>query len=159
MPGLHDSLVGARAQVDLLLSSPFVPFLDQTNTLSTVDNVFGAKQLSELKEQLGPICPVHDPWIELSEDNDAQWKPSTQDSYNGRTGGPPLGPTAAIQRCARTATDLSVLFFFILPLSFFAQVVSWSDQYCYKDWVVTKIGKIGAEATRRGHVLKRYHRL
>ena len=32
------------------------------------------------------------------------------------------------------------MFFFMLPLSFFEKIASWSDQYAYTDWVAEKHG-------------------
>ena len=141
LPDLHDSLVDAKAQVDLLLSAPFVPFIDRTDTLTTVDNIFGANQLRELQRELEPIRPVHEPWVELNAESDLNWEPSGHYSYTGSAGGSLFGPTSAILTQARTATNLACMFFFLLPLSFFAKIAAWTDQYCYKDWVVEKVGR------------------
>ena len=73
IPNLHDSLVDARAQADIILCSSFVPWLDRTDTLATADKIFGARQLSELKKELEPIRPVHDPWAELNKTSDLNW--------------------------------------------------------------------------------------
>ena len=94
-----------------------------------------------MKRELEPIRPVHKPWQELTADSTLEWAPGIQDAYTGSQGGGDFGPTSAIKEAARTATELSVLFFFIVPLGFFHHVSVSSDKYCYKDWVIEKIGK------------------
>jgi hypothetical protein len=141
MEGAHDSLVDASAQMDIVLHKSFVPFINRTEAFAPIENIFGANQLRELKRELEPIRPVHQPWQELTADSTFEWAPGIQDSYTGSQGGGDFGPTAAIKEAARTATELSVLFFFMVPLAFFHHVSVSSDKYCYKDWVIEKIGK------------------
>jgi len=42
---------------------------------------------------------------------------------------------------ARTAKFLADMFMFMVPLSFFEQVSIWTEKYCYKDWVIEKVGR------------------
>ena len=110
LPEIHDSLDDAMAQVDILLSSPFVPFIDCTDTLTTVDKIFGANQLRELKRDLEPVRPVHKPWTELNAKSDINWEPSGRDSYYGNAGGSLFGPKLAMLTQARMAASLACMF-------------------------------------------------
>ena len=52
LTGLHDSLVDAKAQVDVLFSKQFVPFIDRTDTITTVDKIFGAKTAKQTEKRV-----------------------------------------------------------------------------------------------------------
>jgi len=136
--GAHDSLVDVGAQSDIILHKYFIPYLDRTDAICTVENIFGKNKLSEMKRDLEPIRPVHEPWTEQTEDTNVEWIPTERDSHTGARGGGLFGPTSAVSRIVRTATNLATIFFFILPLLFFEKVAKWSTKYAYEDWVVEK---------------------
>ena len=75
LEGAHDSMVDVRAQFDLLLHEYFVPYLDRTDTICTVDNIFGKNKMNEMKRELKPIRPVHAPWSEQTIENNIEWSP------------------------------------------------------------------------------------
>lgn len=63
LEGAHDSIVDARAQTDLILHPDFIPFIDRTDSFTTIDKVFKAREESYMKKKLEPLRPVHDPWV------------------------------------------------------------------------------------------------
>ena len=141
LEGAHDSLVDTRAQTDLLLHRYFVPFIDRTDSFTTIDKVFKARDLSDMKKKLEPLRPVHKPWIELTAESTLNWEPAREYQWTGpHGGGVDWGPSSSMQQAARQATCLATLLFFIIPLAFFQQVAAWSHKYCYVDWVEPKLG-------------------
>ena len=63
----------------ILLCPDFVPW--------PVDKIFGARQLSELKKELEPIRPIHDPWVGVHETSDLNWQPVGREKYTSAEGG------------------------------------------------------------------------
>jgi hypothetical protein len=57
--GVHDSLVYVQAQVDILTHSSFVPFIDLTLSIQTINEIFSRTFQNEWKKELEPICPGH----------------------------------------------------------------------------------------------------
>ena len=88
-----------------------------------------------------PLREIHNPWIEVTNEDDSTWKPSECDLYTGAEGGGKPGPSQKMIDTAKKSTALSNIFFAIVPLSFFSYVAVQTDKYCYKDWVVETIGK------------------
>ncbi len=93
---------------------------------------------NEWKKDLEPICPVHDPWIKLTNDHNITLEPQWQDTYAGPQGGPKAGPTQFIINVIRSAKGLCDIFLAILPLAFFERVAQLTAKYCYKDWVFAR---------------------
>jgi hypothetical protein len=138
LEGAHDSLTDCIGQTSIVLHELFVPFINRKQSIDSIDKIFKAKDVAEWKRKMEPVHPVHDPWIELTEDFNVEWEPSWTDSYNGANGGPKAGPTQHIMDIARGANSLADVFFGILPLTFFQHVSKMTDKYCYLDWVVEK---------------------
>ena len=84
---------------------------------------------------------MQEPWFELVPDDGFEWSPPRADQYEGAHGGGAFGPSSAMKEAARTAKNLSALFFLMMPLVFWREVARLSTKYCYEDWVVEKIGK------------------
>ena len=81
---------------------------------------------------------VHNPWQELTTEKNIEWSPSSTNSYYGTEGGLIAGPSAAIQAAAKRSESLACLFLFIVPLTFFAKVATFTNNYMYEHWVVAK---------------------
>lgn len=136
--GAHDSLVDVRAQSDVILHPSFIPYIDRSFSIQTIDLIFTATQQNAWKKDMEPLRPVHDPWIELSEEADVTWSPRAEDTYTGVSGGGLAAPTSGMSETARKASLLTELFLFLLPLKFFETVAIQTKKYCYEDWVTEK---------------------
>jgi len=99
-----------------------------------------------------PKCPVHEPWVKLSQDNDITWQPRDKDQYTGSGCGGLAGPSLAMLQIARSATSFVALFLFIVPLVFFEKVAGFTRKHCYEDYVV-KIFARGMGRRRRSDTL------
>ncbi|KAL9183005.1 hypothetical protein ACHAXT_004792, partial [Thalassiosira profunda] len=138
--GAHDSLVDVIAQTDIIVHPDFVPFINRTQSVQTISDIFTTTQQNEWKKQMEPVREVHAPWKEITKDDNIKWTPLEADSYTGPEGGPDAGPTQHMVGVARSARNLSCLFLAMIPLSFWTKVATMTDKYCYKDWVVEKRG-------------------
>ena len=94
--GAHNSLVDVKAQTDILINKMFVPFINRTASIQTVDTIFSATQQKDWRTELEPERPVHSPWIEQTKENNFEWTPPANDSYTGFAGGPLVGPTTYV---------------------------------------------------------------
>jgi hypothetical protein len=100
LEGAHNSLVDAHAKSDLVLHQQFIPYLDRTDSLSPIDRIYGVNKLSELKKEMEPSCPLHEPWTELTTESEIKWRPTGDDNNNGSAGGSIFGPTSVMIRQA-----------------------------------------------------------
>ena len=87
LSGAHDSLVDAKAQSDIILHPSFAPYLNKTQSIVPIDEIFTETEVREMKKKMEPNHPVHDPWVEITEDADIKWEPTRTDSYTGSEGG------------------------------------------------------------------------
>lgn len=74
--GQHDSLVDARAQTDIIVNQYFVPFIDRTQSVQTIHDIFTRTQQNEWKKKLEPLRGVHWPWEEITnmkEEDNKSW--------------------------------------------------------------------------------------
>jgi hypothetical protein len=91
--GAHDSLVDVEAQIDTLVHGSFVPFIDCSLSIQPINEIFFSRTIqNEWRKELEPICPVHAPWVELTNEHNIMWEPQWQDKYTGPHGGPKAGP-------------------------------------------------------------------
>jgi len=104
-----------------------------------------------MEKQMEPIRPVLSLWIEITKENNITWEPIGTYKYTNIGGGGVSGPSSAILEIARKAKSLVDILLFIVPLTFFVQVSSWTEKYCYKDWVIETFGeeRYGMAKTRR----------
>ena len=107
--GAHCSLVDAKAQADIFLHPSYVPYLNKTQLLHPIDEIFSKTEVREWKKKMEPTRPVHKPWIEIDEENDITWEPDHEDAYSGNSGGPTAGPSSAILQVVCNATCLAVV--------------------------------------------------
>ena len=133
--GAHNSLVDAIAQMDVITSEQFAPFIDRSASISLLEDIFSKTQQNEWRRKMEPVREVHSPWIELTRDNNIEWEPDLRDSYTGPMGGGDSGPSRDMRMLARRAKDLSCVFLTVLPLSFFASVAQFTNKFAYKDFV------------------------
>jgi len=126
---------------DIFLHQSFLPYIDRKFSIQPIDLIFTATQQNAWKEDMEPIRPLHEPWIELSQDDDITWTPGGEDSYTGSSGGGLAQPNVGMAETARTASILADLLLFIVPLTFFQAVAKYTKKYCYQDWVVEKFAK------------------
>lgn len=122
LEGAHDSLVDCKAQSTIIMDESFVPFINRTQSVKLITQLFDKTTINEWKKRMEPVQPVHEPWIELTEDNDVTWEPQFEDKYTGPNGGTKAGPTQYIVNIARNSTSLADIFFGILPAPFFDEV-------------------------------------
>ena len=78
--GAHNSLVDAKAQTDIFVSSQFMPYLDKKRAYRSISNIWSATEQSEMKKNLESIREVHEPWKELDLDSNS-WQPPRRNQY------------------------------------------------------------------------------
>ena len=77
------------------------------------------------------------------------WEPSFANSYWGPCGGPELhGPSNAMKELCRLTSDVSVIFFKLLPMQLIVYISKMLNEYAHEDWVapvevVDRDGNIG----------------
>lgn len=64
--GAHDSLVDAKAQMDVILLPSFVPYLNKSESVHFVTEIPSKKEQSELRKSMELQWPVHALWKEQS---------------------------------------------------------------------------------------------
>ena len=127
----HNSLYDAQAQIEIVTSPNFIEFIDKSNSICSVEDIFTKKQQNEIRKIMEPTRPVHLPWVELR-DGDEGWSPPIRDSYEGPQAGGKLGPSSAITYVARTKRKLLDIFFFLFPMSLIHTITHETDKYAYK---------------------------
>lgn len=152
LDGAHNSLVDAKAQTDILLDPHFVSYINKTESIRIIDEIFSKTEQREMKKKVEPIRPVHSSWEEIGPDNNIRWEPTGRDTYHGSQGGGKVGPSSRTIQVIRAADSLAAVFQFMVPLTFWIQVAEWSNKYCYEDWVAERFGK-----DRDGNKKKRRH--
>ncbi len=70
-----DSIVDAKAQTDVLIDPRFVPFINCSNSIQLISEMFSKTQQNEWRKELEPSRQVHAPWMELTIDNQLQLEP------------------------------------------------------------------------------------
>ena len=122
------------------LTSSSIPSLYPTSIVLSQSSLWTKSSLPPKKETGGrqwshePLRQVHQPWIEVNQEDDTRWQPSVADSYTGSPGGGKPGPTQKMIVIARKSTQLSDIFLAIIPLSFSPMLPSRQTS------IVTKIG-------------------
>ena len=135
--GAHDSLVDAKAQTDIIIHKFFHTHIDKSKSIRLIEELFSARDQSEMKKKMEPLRNVHQPWKELKKDGEVfAWQPREEDSYTGSDGGPKCGPTQWIKDKAMNATSLACLFLAIFPMSLIIYIAKMTNKYANEDWVV-----------------------
>ena len=111
LKGAHDSLIYCKAQSTIVTHSSFVPFINLLQSVNLISQLFNTTIFNDWKKWMKPICPINEPWVELSEDNDVHWEPQQNDKYTGPNGGPKAGPTQYILYNAHRWMPLTNVFF------------------------------------------------
>ena len=138
LDNLHDSLVDAEAQTDVIISKQFAPFIDRNNSIVPITQIFSKTQQNEWKKKMEPEREVHAPWKEQTAESNITWTPDRRDQYTGPSGGGEMGPTAYIKNVARRANNLADMFFGLLEKSFFNHVAAQTNKYAYEDEVIER---------------------
>ena len=81
--GAHDSLIDAVAQTDIIVHPSFVPFLDRSQSVKTIDEIFSKKLQAEWRKEMEPTRLIHSPWKEQLPEDSKEWEPVEEDSYTG----------------------------------------------------------------------------
>jgi hypothetical protein len=135
-PGsLHDSMTDAVCQSDLIAHVKFVTYINRSQSIRLISDMFRSNERKQLMNKLEPVRPVHGPWREVTLDDDVKWSPNRSDSYSGSQGGPKAGPSNDFLTLARTATSLHELFTFVLPIAYFENIAKSTNSYCYEEYV------------------------
>ena len=118
----HGSLVDTKAQTDIIIHPYFMSFIDRLASVKENIDIFTATQQNEWKTKMELVCPVHEPWMEITKDNNFTWEPEQADQYTGPADGANAGPLRKMIDIARTAESLVCIFLAIVPLSFFSEI-------------------------------------
>jgi hypothetical protein len=89
----HNSMVDATAHSDVLTDARFVPFINHSNSIQLIAEMFSKSQQNEWRKEIEPCSPVHVPWVELTRDSMLQWEPPALHRYDGLNADPCVGPT------------------------------------------------------------------
>ncbi|GFH50228.1 hypothetical protein CTEN210_06704 [Chaetoceros tenuissimus] len=131
--GAHNSLVDAKAQTDIVISSQFMPYLERKRSYRSISNIWSATEQSEMKKKLESIREVHEPWTELEPDSNT-WTPPRRNQYDGPNGGGVRGPSTYITNIMyRQGATLATLFLALFPLTIFERIVKHTNFYAYKE--------------------------
>ncbi len=64
-----DSMVDAKAQSDVLTDARFVLFINRSNSIQLITEMFSKTQQNEWRKEIEPSHPVNAPWVELTRDS------------------------------------------------------------------------------------------
>ena len=138
--GVHDSLIDAGAQMDIIGSDQFKRHLDMTESVRTIDSIFKKREQLEMKRKMEPIRKVHQPWVELKRLDNFSWEPSEEDQYTGSGGAGDYGPDDDIRSAAsKQSFTLATLFLLLFPITLIQFIADRTKFYAYDDWVVETV--------------------
>ena len=86
MEGAHNSLVDAKAQMDVFLRKDFAPYGDENASVVPMGEVFGSKRRKQQEQMNEPKTNVPNGWKEATHDNPHSWEPSRRDRATGPAG-------------------------------------------------------------------------
>ena len=132
----HFSLVDAKAQTAVVCFKYFIQFINKTISIKTIDGILQRKEQLEIQKSIESTRPVHHPWIELTSisNSDFEWTTPRSNQYVGTYGRGKHGPSNAVTEVARTSKLLEDIFFFffLVPISLFQKIVSFSNYYAFE---------------------------
>jgi hypothetical protein len=110
--GAHDSMVDVVAQLDVISHEYCLPYLNVTNSLCLIQDIFTKTERREMLKKMEPERPVHEPWQEQTVEHNIKWEPRMEDSYNGAAVGGVFGPSSALIQIARQGCLASMFFLY-----------------------------------------------
>ncbi len=131
----HDSFANATAQCKIVTHSKFTSFINKNNEICTIDAIFSKCKQVEIMRKLEPFYPVHDPWIELNNENNMQWTLNQEVTHCGSQAGGRCGPLSKMVSIAKSTESLAQLFLSIFTIKLFEYVAKMTHIYAYKEWV------------------------
>ena len=54
LEGAHNSLIDAKAQIDIVLHKDFIDYIDKTKSVRTIDSIIMKNQQNEIRKKLEP---------------------------------------------------------------------------------------------------------
>lgn len=129
----HNSLVDCKAQTTVVTDKAFLPFIDKTNSIRLVSEIFSHAEKREMLREAEPSRPVHDPWKELIPGESFQWNPPRKNMYLQHSGGGRLGPSNGIKSAAMKNKSILDIFLFLIPLSLVHKIATYSNYYAYTE--------------------------
>jgi len=124
LDGAHDSLVDVKAQALIVKDSRFVPFINCTQSIRIINEMFQRREQREILKKSEPSRELHKPWVELREGSSFRWEPSGRNTYDGHNSGERHEPSNAMKRAALREHSLLDKFFFIFPVSVLKRYVN-----------------------------------
>jgi hypothetical protein len=107
--GAHDSMVDVVAQLDVISHEYYLPYLNVSNSMCLIDDIFTKTERREMLKKMEPERPVHEPWKEQTAEENVSWEPRMEDSYNGAAAGGVFGPSSEILLLARGLRDTTCM--------------------------------------------------
>jgi hypothetical protein len=92
----HNSLVDAAAQLDVISHQHFLPYLNKKNSLPPINDIVTKTEKWEMLKKMEPDHPVQEPWKEQTAEDNIEWEPRMEDSYNGASAGGVFGPSSSM---------------------------------------------------------------
>ena len=129
----HDALADSKAQLKIVMSAEFKPFLDRTKSIKLLEEVWSHKVKTAAKTASEPTRAVVLPWKADSEEE--YWKPPKNVLYESAAGGPPSGPSSTALLACRSSSFWP-LFLVLLPMRILIHIVNETNRYAHQDWVV-----------------------
>ena len=94
------------AETDIIISKKFAPFIDRTNSIQPITDIFSKTQQNEWKKRMEPEHEMHHPWMEQTAESNIEWTMDAWDSYTGHSNSGKMGPTAYNKGVACQAINL-----------------------------------------------------
>ena len=73
--GKHDSLEDVKAQSDIFVHDQFVRYIDTAFSVQKIEDIFSSTQQTAWKKDMESVQPVHEPWTEVTPEDDITWEP------------------------------------------------------------------------------------
>jgi len=112
------------AQTLNVTDSRLVPFINCTQSIRIIDEMFQRREQREILKKSEPSRELHKPWVVLREGSPFRWGPSGRNTYDGHNSGGRHGPSNAMKRAALREHSLLDIFFFIFSVSVLKKYVN-----------------------------------
>jgi hypothetical protein len=130
----HNSLADAKAQTKIMLHEYFLPFIDRTTSIKSIDDIWKVKIKRAAKIASEPTRSVPAPW--KADDDMETWSPPSKFQFKGSN----VPGASAIAKAAcegnDTNTALLNLWFTIFTHDLCQNIVKETNRYAFEDWVL-----------------------
>jgi hypothetical protein len=130
----HNSLADAKAQTKIMLHEYFIPFIDRTNSIKHIDEIWGQKIKRAAKIASEPTRAVPVPW--KADDDMETWEPPSKFEFKGPKEAGASTVAKAICDGKDTRDALLDLWSTIFTVDLCNEIVKETNLYAFNDWVL-----------------------